>query len=128
MANGTVQNAPHPLDVALGGRIRLRRCELGLSQSKLAEQVGVTFQQVQKYERGMNRVSFSRLAGVAEALRCSVTDLIRGLDKEMTASGPSALVARLSEPGAAELLEAYSRVRSNKQRRALVNLVRQLAN
>lgn len=127
MTKRTAHNAPHPLDVALGGRIRLRRSELELSQSQLAQQVGITFQQIQKYERGVNRVSFSRLAGIAEALRCSVTDIIDGLGKGTTSSGPSLLVTRLNEPGAAELLEAYCAIRPNKRRRALVNLVRQLA-
>ncbi len=70
MNDRTADHSPHPLDVALGCRIRLRRRELGLSQAHLARQLGITFQQVQKYERGTNRVSFSRFVEIAQALRC----------------------------------------------------------
>ncbi|MGA7713996.1 MAG: helix-turn-helix transcriptional regulator [Rhizomicrobium sp.] len=76
MRNNVAINQPHPLDVALGGRIRLRRRELEMSQDQLARKIGITFQQVQKYEHGTNRVSFSRLAEIAGALKCSVSDLM----------------------------------------------------
>jgi len=69
-----------PLDAALGRNIRIRRKSLGLSQSALAAAVGLTFQQVQKYESGANRVSFSKLAEIAKALNCRIADLIEGLD------------------------------------------------
>ncbi|MGB8601547.1 MAG: helix-turn-helix transcriptional regulator, partial [Rhizomicrobium sp.] len=75
MTSYTEENSPHPLDIALGSRIRLRRRELGMSQEQLARQIGITFQQVQKYEHGANRVSFSRLVEIAQALRCGVVDL-----------------------------------------------------
>ena len=120
-------NAPHPLDVALGSRIRLRRRELGLSQEQLARQVGITFQQVQKYEHGANRVSFSRLVEIAQALHCGVMDIIGELDKSKASPLFSRHVARLNEPGAAELLEAYSAIQSPKHRRAILNLAKQLA-
>jgi DNA-binding XRE family transcriptional regulator len=77
--NVRVQN-PNPLDVALGGRIRQRRRELGFSQDQLARKVGLTFQQVQKYEHGTNRVSFSRLVAIAQALDCRVMDIVGDLD------------------------------------------------
>ncbi len=119
-------NSPHPLDVALGSRIRLRRRELSLSQDQLARLVGITFQQVQKYEHGANRVSFSRLVEIARALRCGVMDIIGDLDKSKASSLFARHVARLNEPGAAELLEAYSAIQSPKRRRAILNLARQL--
>jgi transcriptional regulator with XRE-family HTH domain len=127
MSNYTEDNAPHPLDVALGSRIRLRRRELGLSQEQLARQVGITFQQVQKYEHGTNRVSFSRLVEIAQALRCGVMDIIGDLDKSKVSSLFSRHVARLNEPGAAELLEAFASIQSPKHRRAILNLAKQLA-
>jgi transcriptional regulator with XRE-family HTH domain len=123
----TEDNSPHPLDVALGSRIRLRRRELGLSQEQLARQVGITFQQVQKYEHGTNRVSFSRLVEIAQALRCGLIDIVGDLDKSKASSFFSRHVARLNEPGAAELLEAYSAIQSAKHRRAILNLAKQLA-
>ena len=62
MSRQTDDDAPHPLDIALGARVRQRRKELGLSQDVLGRAVGVTFQQMQKYEHGTNSISFSRLA------------------------------------------------------------------
>src|SRR5215471_2909735 len=72
---------PHPLDIALGARVRLRRKALKMSQDQLARALGITFQQIQKYEHGANRISFSRLVGICEVLKCSVADLISDIDK-----------------------------------------------
>ena len=127
MSEDKENHAPHPLDVALGGRIRLRRRELGLSQNQLARQVGITFQQVQKYEHGTNRVSFSRLVGIAQALQCGMIDMVGDLVSLKASAVFSRHVARLNEPGAAELLEAYSTIQSPKHRRAILNLTKQLA-
>jgi transcriptional regulator with XRE-family HTH domain len=122
------QDAHHPLDIALGSRIRLRRRELGLSQEQLAKQIGITFQQVQKYEHGANRVSFSRLVDIAHALKCSTHDLIGDLDAPAASQAMfDAHVERLNEPGAAELLEAFCAIASPKQRRAVLGLAKQLS-
>ncbi len=121
------KNPPHPLDVALGSRIRLRRRERNLSQEQLARRVGITFQQVQKYEHGTNRVSFSRLVEIAQALSCGVVDIVGDLDKSKASSLFSQYVACLNEPGAAELLEVYAAIQSPKHRRAILNLAKQLA-
>ena len=72
--------SPDPLDVALGASVRIRRRSIGMSQEALAEQCGVSFQQIQKYENGANRISFSRLVQIARALKCRVTDLMDVLD------------------------------------------------
>jgi transcriptional regulator with XRE-family HTH domain len=120
-------DAPHPLDIALGARVRQRRKELGLSQSDLGAAVGITFQQVQKYEHGTNRISFSRLVGIARALNSSVADLIGDLDKTKPTGAFNRQMAHLAEPGASELLAAYSSMESPKRRRAVVSLARQLA-
>lgn len=127
MTTVSEENSPHPLDIALGSRIRLRRRELGFSQEQLARKVGITFQQVQKYEHGTNRVSFSRLVEIAQALNCGVMDLVGDLDKSNASSPFSRHVARLTEPGAAELLEAYAAIGSPRHRRAILNLAKQLA-
>ncbi len=127
MSKRTENGTPHPLDVALGSRIRLRRRELGLSQDQLAREVGITFQQVQKYEHGTNRVSFSRLVEIAIALRCAATELIGDLDQPGSTTGFNRHVASLNAPGAAELLEAYSAIEAPRHRRAILNLARQLA-
>ncbi len=117
----------HPLDISLGSRIRLRRRELDLSQDQLARQVGITFQQIQKYEHGTNRVSFSRLVEIARALHCGLMDIIGDLDKSEASSLLSRHVACLNEPGAAELLKAYAAIQSPEHKRAILNLAKQLA-
>ncbi len=127
MNEGTAKHAPRPLDVALGSRIRLRRRELGLSQNQLARQVGITFQQVQKYEHGTNRVSFSRLVEIAQALQCGVTDIVGDLVLSKASAVFSQHIARLNEPGAAELLDSFLAIQSPKHRRAILNLAKQLA-
>jgi transcriptional regulator with XRE-family HTH domain len=73
---------PKTDDVALGAAIRQRRILLGLSQEKLADEIGLTFQQVQKYEKGTNRVSWSRLVQISKALSCSVPQLMQMTDPE----------------------------------------------
>ncbi len=121
------QTTPHTLDVAIGHRIRERRRRQGLSQQGLAEAVGVTFQQIQKYERGANRVSFSRLSEIAHALDCGLTTLADGLDVTHQ-QGVNTLNELLSVEGALELLSAYQGIASRDLRRALLLHARTLAN
>jgi len=127
MSRTSETGSPHPLDVALGSRIRLRRRDLGLSQEQLAREVGITFQQVQKYEHGANRVSFSRLVEITRALGCGVMDIIGDLDSARSTGAFSEPMLKLNEPGATELLEAFSAIHSAKHRRAILNLAKQLA-
>jgi transcriptional regulator with XRE-family HTH domain len=120
-------HSPNRLDVALGLQIRQRRKALGVSQTALANSVGITFQQVQKYERGFNRVSFSRLVDIAHALDCRVVDLIGDLDD---ANVSNTLFPQdsthLREPGAPEMLAAYA-MASPAVRRAILKLVSEIA-
>ena len=101
--------SPSPMDIALGARIRARRKGLGVSQTALADAIGLTFQQVQKYERGFNRVSFSRLVDIAHALDCRVVELIGDLD-DANVSQPIFRndAAHLRVDGGPELLAAYA--------------------
>lgn len=95
-------------DRALGRRIRARRNELGVSQPSLADAIGVTFQQIQKYERGYNRVSFSRLVDIAHALGGRVEDLIEGLDPaEAMDTRDTTPKLELRHADAAQLVAAY---------------------
>jgi len=102
-------SGPDPLDVALGKVIRARRKGLGLSQTALGAAVGLTFQQIQKYERGMNRVSFSKLVGIAAALECRVVDLVDHVERPVSSETVNSS-GLLAERGALELLESYSRI------------------
>ena len=113
---------PDPMDVALGAAVRIRRRTIGMSQEALAEQCGVSFQQIQKYENGANRVSFSRLVQIARALRCRVVDLMDVLDTP-AGEGDVDLLSRMRTPGALELLTAFERL-PQEARSSLVNLLR----
>ena len=74
MPRRTTKSAgPHPVDIAVGKRVKLRRLQRAMSQSELAEQLGMAFQQVQKYETGANRISCSKLTEIADALDCPIT-------------------------------------------------------
>ena len=112
------------MDIALGAAVRIRRRTIGISQEALAEQCGVSFQQIQKYENGANRISFSRLVQIARALQCRVVDLMDVLDgPEREAAGDMNLLARMRTPGALELLAAYERL-TPEARSSLVGLLR----
>ena len=113
-------DAPHHLDVAIGRRIRDRRRAAGISQGQLARAIGVTFQQVQKYERGANRVSFSRLMEIVAALGCQLSDLAEGLGVEPSADQVDQARRLIAETGAAELLQAYAQLASPSLRQALI--------
>lgn len=113
-----------PIDIAVGARIRLLRKVRGLSQQALAEAAGVTFQQIQKYERGANRVSASMLSRIAATLQAPVAEMFGEVNP---ASGAiDEVAALLAEPGALELLRAYSRLPRGAPRAALVEFVRSL--
>ena len=116
---------PDPMDVALGAAVRIRRRTIGMSQEALAEQCGVSFQQIQKYENGANRISFSRLVQIARALRCRVVDLMDVLDTQGSDGGDVDLLSRMRTPGALEMLAAFERL-PQEARASLVNLLRVL--
>jgi transcriptional regulator with XRE-family HTH domain len=108
---------PDPIDVAVGARIRIRRRVLDMSQTKLAEGLGITFQQIQKYERGSNRVSASMLVKIAATLRTSVAALI-GEDGSEPAD--PIVISQLATPGSMELLGAYANIKQGEARNALL--------
>lgn len=116
---------PDPVDIAIGARMRLRRKTLGMSQGTLADKIGVSFQQVQKYERGANRVSGSTLVAVAGALDTSVGWLV-GEDGSISDVADD-LVRALAITGAVELLEAYAAIPRASARAALTALAREMA-
>ncbi|MBS0333728.1 MAG: helix-turn-helix domain-containing protein [Proteobacteria bacterium] len=124
--NDPSTKAPDPMDVALGAAVRIRRRTIGISQEALAEQCGVSFQQIQKYENGANRISFSRLVQIARALQCRVVDLMDVLDApDRDTTGDLDLLTRMRTPGALELLAAYE-LMAPEARTALVTLLRSL--
>jgi len=113
------------LELAIGARMRTRRRQLGLSQSDLADRLGVSFQQVQKYERGANRVAASTLLAAAQALGTSVAWLV---GEEASGREDDEDVFRaLSRPGALEILQAFNAISDPRARQALLALVREMA-
>jgi transcriptional regulator with XRE-family HTH domain len=92
------EGLPNPIDVHVGARIRVRRTLLGISQSALAEAIGLTFQQVQKYEKGMNRVSSSRLVDMANALDVPIPYFFDEMSAGVSAQTPSALMKSKQQP------------------------------
>lgn len=112
------------LELIIGARLRTRRRQLGLSQSDLAERLGVSFQQVQKYERGANRVAASTLLNAALALGTSVSWLV---GEEVSGRDDDEDVFRaLSRPGALEILQAFNAISDARVRAALLALAREM--
>jgi transcriptional regulator with XRE-family HTH domain len=130
----------NPIDIHVGGRVRFRRMLLGMSQEKLGEKLGLTFQQVQKYEKGINRIGASRLYDLAQVLGVSVQFFYEeapiaveargdGLDGQANGSPDEhSIVEFLRSRDGLELNRAFVRIPDLKARRAIVDLVRSLAN
>lgn len=112
-------------DVLVGSRVRARRKELGLSQEKLGASVGVTFQQIQKYEKGTNRIGASRLQDIAYSLGVPVSfffpGAVDGFGRDIDSAESLHL---LSSPGAVELLKAYDQIGDLAVRKAFLNMAR----
>lgn len=126
---------PNPIDIHVGGRIRLRRTMMGMSQEKLGEQLGITFQQVQKYEKGTNRVGASRLQNIAAILGVPVSfffedapgDSVTPEAGGMSESSSSYVVNFLSSAEGLQLNRAFVRISDPKVRRRIIDLVKALA-
>ncbi len=125
---------PNPIDIHVGLQVRLRRKALKISQEKLAEALGLTFQQVQKYERGANRISASKLYEIARALRVSIAWFFEGLSDpaaepiegiEEPETSPFARSFLMSQEGV-DLANLFPRLPQRRVRRRLVELVRSL--
>lgn len=127
------ERAPNPIDRHVGLRIRMRRKELGISQERLAESIGLTFQQVQKYERAANRVSASKLWEMARALKTTTAYFYEGLDRSVAGSpgiaadAPASIQSFLMTPEGMELAASFPRIRRARVRRRILELVRAMA-
>jgi transcriptional regulator with XRE-family HTH domain len=117
------------IDVEIGSRVRMRRMTVGMSQEKLGEMLGLTFQQVQKYEKGTNRISVSRLVDIANVLGVEIEFFFNGLKSRKDGSGfaegdatPYASEV-MSTPEGLQLVRTFAQIRNAKVRRSLVQLV-----
>jgi len=117
----------HPVDVHVGKRVRHRRWMVGMTQQQLGEAVGIKFQQIQKYETGMNRVSASRLWDIAHAMDVPVSFFFEGLEGEgENATSRTSVGDLLADKEAQELVRSYYAMPEN-QRRRLFDLARALS-
>lgn len=125
--------SPNPVDLHVGARVRMRRKFLGMSQEGLAETIALTFQQVQKYERGSNRVSASKLWEISKALKAPVAYFFEGYGESESVEGFSESESEqfvhgfLMTTEGIELAEAFPRIKSAKHRRRILELVRSMA-
>ncbi len=126
------ESGPNPVDRHVGLRIRMRRKELGVSQERLAESIGLTFQQVQKYERAANRVSASKLWEVARALDTSIAYFYEGLGDPGEVAGSNLprqdVHDFLLTAEGIELATTFPKIPRGRLRRKILDLVRAMAN
>ena len=131
--NADPERVPNPVDIHVGLQVRLRRKELKISQERLADQLGLTFQQVQKYERGANRISASKLYEIARALRVPIAWFFEGLSDPTAghiasiAEQPPFARSFLMSADGIDMANLFPRVQPRGGRRKLVELVRSLA-
>jgi transcriptional regulator with XRE-family HTH domain len=131
------KKAPNPIDKHVGSRVRMRRMMLNMSQEKLGDALGLTFQQVQKYEKGTNRIGASRLQQIAHILQVPVAFFFEGaphLPGQHGGSGgmseapsPAYVSDFLATSDGLSLTKAFMRIKNSKLRRRIVDLVEQIA-
>jgi len=134
----TASGKPNPIDVHVGTRVRLRRTLMGMSQEKLGEALGLTFQQVQKYERGANRVGASRLFDLARVLDVPVSFFFDDMSEEVESLSPRLICGLAEEPAVfdnadpmtkretLELVRAYYRIADPQIRKRVLDLAKAL--
>src|SRR3954454_13052184 len=128
------KKSPNPIDKHVGSRVRMRRMMLSMSQEKLGDALGLTFQQVQKYEKGTNRIGASRLQQISNILSVPISFFFEGAP---TASGHSGGMAEAPSPAyvadflsttdGLALTKSFMRIKNAKLRRRIVDLVEQIA-
>jgi transcriptional regulator with XRE-family HTH domain len=131
------KKAPNPTDKHVGSRVRMRRMMLSMSQEKLGDALGLTFQQVQKYEKGTNRIGASRLQQIAQILQVPVSFFFEGAPTATTigvrvdglseAPSPAYVSDFLATPDGLALTKAFMKIKDSKLRRRIVDLVEQIA-
>ncbi len=133
MTKMTTKSAKRPnnTDVYVGGKVRMRRKMLGMSQEKLGEQLGITFQQVQKYEKGANRIGASRLQAISQILEMPISNFFPHEPVAAGGMGENAQSDYVSDfmmsSEGIELNRAFAQIKDPKLRRKVIDLVRTMA-
>ena len=133
----TPSGKPNPIDVHVGTRVRLRRTLMGMSQEKLGDALGLTFQQVQKYERGANRIGASRLFDLSRVLEVPISYFFEEMEADVQSASPRHMVRAVEEPPEAvknamakretlELVRAYYRIVDPSVRKHVYDLAKAL--
>ena len=127
----------HPVDVHVGRRLRLKRTIMGLSQETIGKAIGVTFQQIQKYERGINRMGASRLYDFAKALHVPVSYFFEGYGDELSENSPLYGMAESEAPAfeheqisnreTMDIMRAYHKIKNPHVRKRIVDLIKSMA-
>jgi len=121
------------IDKEIGGRVRMRRVSIGMSQEKLGDMLGLTFQQVQKYEKGMNRISVARLVEIARILGVDIDFFFDGIKPRKGEAGfadssaPGYVADMMSTPEGLQLVRHFTGIKNPKVRKSIVQLVASLA-
>jgi transcriptional regulator with XRE-family HTH domain len=122
---------PNPIDKHVGARVRMRRMMLSMSQEKVGDALGLTFQQVQKYEKGTNRIGASRLQHISQILQVPVAFFFEGAPGQTkidgSASSPAYVTDFLATSDGLALTKAFMKIKNAKLRRSIVNLVEEIA-
>lgn len=130
------EKKPHPIDIHVGGRVRLRRTMLGMSQDKLADSLGLTFQQIQKYEKGVNRIGASRVFEISRVLGVPIQfffddfDFNTGRSYGFAEQGPDdgmAMMELLNTPEGVQLCKHFAAIKDQKIRKRVLELVKSLS-
>jgi len=119
------KKTPDPCDIEVGRRVRTFRRQKGLSQGQLGDALGLTFQQVQKYEKGTNRIGAGRIQRIAEILEVPVTDFFA--QQKRGGMTPKGVFELLDTSASLRLIRAYLRIRSPEVQRAVIHLVEKIA-
>jgi transcriptional regulator with XRE-family HTH domain len=126
------KKGPSPVDKYVGSRVRMRRLMLDMSQTNLADELDLTFQQVQKYEKGANRIGASRLQQIANILQVPVTFFFEGAPGETRGDGKAPSLEFVSDflatTDGLDLTKAFTRIKDPSVRRRIVHLVKNIAN
>jgi transcriptional regulator with XRE-family HTH domain len=128
------KKAPNPIDKHVGSRVRMRRMMLSMSQEKLGDALGLTFQQVQKYEKGTNRIGASRLQQISQILQVPVAFFFEGapnlhpqVEELNEAPSPTYVSDFLATSDGLALTKAFMRIKETRLRRRIVDLVEEIA-
>lgn len=137
----TPDGSPNPIDVYVGARVKMRRSLLGMSQEKLGELIGLTFQQVQKYERGLNRISASRLFDISKVLEVPISFFFEEMDEQVADLSPRMLAGAsglseepvlfdydpMTKKETLELVRCYYMIPDRKMAKKLLELIKTMA-